>query len=76
MIETIIDFNTVREKQKELFKLINDAVCGKSLDDVRKRINFHLVSDKQRLLKLVSTPWLKRMLCFTDDVADVSLRMM
>lgn len=45
-----IDFNTRKRKEaansfeKYLFKLLNDAVYGKSLEKVRKPIDFQIVS--------------------------------
>lgn len=56
------DFNTRKRQEaansfeKDLFKLMNNAVYGKSLENLRKRIDFQLVSNERRLLKLVSTP--------------------
>ena len=52
----------------------NNAVYGKSLENVRKHIDFELVSDERRLQKLVSTPRLKRMIRYTNDLVGLSLR--
>ena len=79
-LKEFVDFNTTKRKSavnsfdKDFFKLMNNAVYGKSLENVRKRIDFQLVSDERRLRKLVSTPRLKRMIRFTDDLAGLSLR--
>ena len=50
------------------------AVYGKSLENVRKHIDFELVSNERRLQKLVSTPRLKRMIRYTNDLVGLSLR--
>lgn len=44
--------------EKELFKLMNYAVYGKLMENVRNRVNFCLVSNECRFRKLVSTQWL------------------
>lgn len=79
-LKPFIDFNThkrqeaVNSFEKDLYKLMNNAIYGKSLENVRKRIDFQLVSSERRLLKLASTPRLKRMIRYTDDLVGLSLR--
>ena len=79
-LKPFIDFNTRKRREaansfeKDLFKLMNNAVYGKSLENVRKRVDFRLVTTERRLHKLVSSPRLKRMIRYTDDVVGLSLR--
>ena len=60
-----IDFNTVKRTEsvkkgdklgKELFKLMNNAVFGKSMENTRNRIDYELCDDLKRLKKLTSDP--------------------
>ena len=44
------------------------------MENVRKHIDFQLVSDERRLQKLVSTPGLKRIIRYTNDLVGLSLR--
>lgn len=61
-----IDANTVRRQAalsefvSTLYKLANNIVFGKSMENVRLRVNMNLVSSETRALKLVAKPHFKR----------------
>ena len=50
-----VDFNT-EKKKKCFFKLISNCVYGKTMENLRKRINVKLVNNERDCLKRVSKP--------------------
>ena len=54
------DFNADKRKgsndefNKNLYKLLNNCIYGKSIENIRKRINVKLVNDKKKYQKTVN----------------------
>ena len=65
-----IDFNTQKRTQaknsfgKDIFKLANNSVFGKTMENLRKRVNVKLVRDEKKLIKLTSKPTFVTGVCF------------
>ena len=56
-----IDFNTEKRKatneaDKNIFKLFNNAVYGKTMDNLRKRMKVRVTTTKKEFLKYASRP--------------------
>ena len=61
-MKSYIDFNTERRKEatneadKNLFKLLNNAVYGKTMENMRKRIKIRITTNEKDFLKYASRP--------------------
>ena len=72
-----IDFNTEKRKlsknefEKNFFKLMNNAVFGKTMENLRKRQNIKLITDEAKLLKYVSKPGFVNSKIFNENLVAV-----
>ena len=69
-----IDFNTKLRMQskntfeKNFFKLMNNSVFGKTMEDIRKRTNIELVSSRKEAEKLINKPNYTHRTIFSDKL--------
>ena len=61
-MKSYIDFNTQKRKEatndadKNHFKLLNNTMCGKTMENMRKRIKIRVVKISQDFIKYTSRP--------------------
>ena len=76
-LKPYIDFNTERRKdaknafEKDFFKLMNNAVYGKSMENLRKRVDVRLITNEKKLLKMASKPTYVSSKIFNEDLVAV-----
>ena len=72
-----IDFNTQKSTnaqnafEKDFFKLMNNSVYGKTMENIRKRVDIRLVTDKKKLLKMTSKPTYVSSKIFNENLVAV-----
>ena len=77
ILKPYIEFNTEKQKnarndfEKEIFKLLNNAVVGKTMEDKRKHLDFEIVSDEKRLMKCVNIPSFKHSHIINENLVGV-----
>ena len=76
-LKRYIDFNTDKRKhaknpfEKDFFKLMNNSVFGKTMGNLRKRVNVKLVTDEKKLDKLTSKLTYVSSKIFNEDLMAV-----
>ena len=66
--------NATNDFQKSLAKLYNNAIFGKSMENVRNRCDVKLVNEQRKVEKLVVQPRFKAFTIFNDDLVGVELK--
>ena len=75
-----IDFNTEKRKmaknsfEKDFFKLMNNSVFGKTMENLRKRSNIKLETDPDHLLKLTRQPMYVSSKIFDENLVGVQMK--
>ena len=77
ILKPYIQFNTEKRKnarndfEKDIFKLLNNAVFGKTMEDKRKHLDFEIVSDERRFMKCVNNPSFKHSHIINENLVGV-----
>ena len=77
ILKPYIEFNTEKRKnarndfKKDIFKLLNNAVFGKTMEDKRKHLDFEIVSDERRFMKCVNNPSFKHSHIINESLVGV-----
>ena len=80
-LKPYIDMNTkLRTKdnnndfEKDFFKLMNNSVFGKTMENIRKRVNIELVNDREKAKKLTAKPNFKHLNIFCEVLIAVHMK--
>ena len=78
-LKPYIDFNTVKRQaahnsfEKDLFKLMNNSVYGKTMQNNRKHLNIQIVTKEWRAKRLVAQPTFQCFSIINDTVTIVKM---
>ena len=78
-LKTYIDFNTEKRKdarndfEKDFFKLMNNSVFGKTMENLRKRTDIKLVQSEKRAEKLIAKPSFHAFKIFNENLVAVHM---
>ena len=81
-MEPYIRMNTEFRKQakndfeKNFYKLMNNSVFGKTMENLRNRVDIKIVrsNEKDKIRKLVASPLYSRHVIFTNDLVGIDMR--
>ena len=70
-LNTNLRTNAKNNFEKDFFKLMNNSVFGKTMENIRNRKDIKLVTSKQRAVKLIAKPNFKHRTIFTENLISV-----
>ena len=76
-LKKYIDFNTEKRKtaksdfEKDFLKLMNNSVFGKTIENLRKRVNVTLINEPEKLLKHCAKPTYVSSKIFNENLVAV-----
>jgi hypothetical protein len=79
-LKKYIDLNTeLRKKatndfEKDFFKLMNNSVFGKTMENIENRVDIRLVSEKKEAIKLAAKPNYDKCTIFDDNLIAVHMK--
>ena len=79
-LKPYIDLNTnLRAKasndfEKDFFKLMNNSVFGKTMENIRKRVDVRLVTNKKDAKKLISKPNYQHRTIFCENLIAIHMK--
>ena len=62
------------EFEKDFFKLMNNAVFGKTMENIRNRVNIKLVNTGEKFKKLVAKPNYESRIIFNENLVSVHMK--
>lgn len=78
-LKVYIDVNTVlrtkatNDFEKDFFKLMNNSVFGKTMGNIRNRVNIKLCSDSHRAEKLIAKQTFKKSTVFAENLVAIHM---
>ena len=72
-LNTDLRTNAKNNFEKDFFKLMNNSVFGKTMENIRNRKDIKLVTSKRQAVKLIAKPNFKHRTIFTENLISVHM---
>ena len=79
-LKPYIEMNTeLRKKgkndfEKDFFKLMNNSVFGKTMENIRNRVDIRLINDRKRAEKFAAKPNFKHLTIFNESLISIYMK--
>ena len=60
--------------EKDFFKLMNNSVFGKTMENIRNRVDVKLINSQERLRKLTAKPNFRSLKIFSENLVSVHMK--
>ena len=73
-LNTDLRTNAINDFEKDFFKLMNNGVFGKTMENIRNRVDIRLVNDRRKAEKLAAKPNFKHLTIFDEDLVSIHMK--
>ena len=79
-LKSYIDMNTklrtkaINNFEKDFFQLMNNSVFGKTMENIRNRVDIKLVNDRDKAKKLTTKPSFKHLNIFCEELIAIHMK--
>ena len=74
MMNTKLRKNSKNDFEKDFFKLMNSSVFGKSMENIRNRVDIMLLNDRRKTEKLAAKPNFKHLTIFNENLISIHMK--
>ena len=71
MMNTELRKNAKNDFEKDFFKLMNNSVCRKTMENIRNRVDIRLVNNRRKAEKFATKPNFKHLTIFDENLVAV-----
>ena len=73
-LNTELRKNAKNDFEKDFFKLMNNSVFGKTMENIRSRVDIRLVTNEDQARKLISKPNFQHRTIFCENLAAIHMK--
>ena len=73
-LNTDLRTNAKNDSEKDFFKLMNNSVFPKTMENIRNRVDIRLVNDRRKAEKLSAKPNFKHLTIFDEDLVSIHMK--